>query len=427
MKKMKIGAFICLSVVLIFTVYHSDAQSRTKIYYSGEATTFRDKLIFATVNTGALELFTLENKQIVRTANFKPKFVRLPKGSDGFHDLQFDINDGSLYLYLTNGSYLYKYDISDPYSPKLLEKIRDNTWDWFLQLDKIDGYLVTVGTKGVKYWNKNLQVVNSYKPNYQKAENVSFSSKGDFIFSLIDNTVEIYDTERRDVRARIWLSVKEDSIRGVYGDSVKNEIYVVDDKALRVFDLDGLELRKFDHPGGYGYDVESSGVSNAVYFSGGVGVVKNDKDTLKSIDWKYTTDIASGGAWAMDIAVTSDSSGDKVVVFNKYEILVLDKNLELIDFFKASDIDEAPIESLYIKTDKRNGFVGDYLTVSGGGFAMNEDIVVKMGKEKWSTSADSNGRFKRTITIVDMKPQITDIKVDGQQSELSYSTSFKIN
>ncbi len=426
MKKIKFAAFICLSFILMFVVWQG-AESRTKVYYSGEAVSFNNKLVFATVNTGSLELFTLEGEKIVRTALFKPRFIRLPKGSTNFHDLQFDINNGKLYLYLINGTYLYKYDISNLYSPRLVEKIRDNAWDWFLQLDKIDNNLVTIGTKEIKYWNNNLQVINSFKVNYQKPENVSFSSRGDLIFSLIDNTIEIFDTEKREVVNKIWFSSKGESIKGIYSDFLKNEIYITDDQALKVFNLDGVELRRFNHTSDYGYDVESSSVSNSVYFSDGIGIVKNDKNSLKAIDWVYTTNIGSNNSWSMDIEVVGDGSGDKIVVFNNSEILVMDNDLEIIDYFKASEIDQSPIESLYLKTDRNNGFAGDYLTISGGGFEMNEEIEIKMGKEKWLTSTDSNGRFKRTITIINIKPQMTDIKVDGKRSKLSYSIGFKID
>lgn len=424
----KIVAVACLSFIFIFVAWQPDAQSRTKVYYSGEAVTFNDNLIFATVNTGALELFSLEGKKIVRTAMFKPRFVSLPKGSDTFNDLQFDVSGGRLYLYLVNGTYLYKFDVSDPYSPRLVDKIRDNSWDWFLQLDKTNDYLVTIGTNGIKYWNDDLQVVNSYKVDFKKADNVSFSSDGKLIFYLVDNTLEVYDTNKREVITSISLASKEEGLKRVYSDPVKNEIYVVDDEALKVFNLEGKELRRFDHTSDHGYDVKASSVSNSIYFSDGIGVVKNDKNSLKPVDWKYTNNIGSGdNAWAMGIEVAGDSSGDKLVVFNNSEILVMDNNLELIDYFKSTDIDEAPIEALYLRTDKSNGFPGDYLTVSGGGFDINEEIVVKMGNEKWLANTDSNGRFKRTINIVDVKPQMIDIKVDGVQSKLTYSISFKID
>ena len=358
---------------------------------------------------------------------FKPRFVSLPKGSTNYSDVQFDVVNGHLYMYLINGTDLYKYDVSNAYSPRLLEKERDNYWDWFMQLDKIDDYLVTVGTNDIKYGNDNLQVVKSYKVDYQNADNVSFSRKGDLIFSVIDNVVEIYSTDERKVVSDIWLSVKEGNNRGVYGDTVKNEIYVVDDVALKVFDYSGTELRRFNNVGGFGYDVESSSISNSVYYSGGLGVVRTDKNTLKAVDGKYTTEVGSGNAWAMKIEVVGDAQGDKIVVFNNSEILVLDNDLELIDYFQSSEVDEAPIEALHLNLDKTNGFPGDYLTISGGGFGMNEEIVVTMNNEKWLTIADTNGRFKRTITVVDIRPQMTDIKVDGLQSELTYSISFKID
>ncbi len=427
MKKRSIAVIVCLSLVFIFLAWRPGAQSRTKNYMSGEAVSFNNNLFFATVNTGGLELFEATGNKVVRTASFKPRFVNLPKGAETYNDLQFDVQGSSLYLYLSDGRYMYRYDITNPYSPRLMDTIKDNTWDWFMQIDKTNDYLVTIGTKEIKFWNKDLQVVNSYKVKYQKAENVSVSVDSKYIFTIIDNALSIYETNTRKIISTIWLNVKEDSIRKIYFDTNRNELYVADDTALKVFDLTGKELRHFKHTSDHAYDVVPSSISDSVYFSDGIGVVRNDKLDLKAVDWKYTSESNTGVSWAMGMRVVGDNSGDKIVVFNNNEIIVLDNKLDTLGRFASTAIDEAPIEALNIKLDKTHGFASDYIMVSGGGFAVNEAIVIKMGNEKWNFSTDSNGRFIGTINAVSVRPQVIDIKVDGLTSKLSYSTTFKID
>lgn len=425
--KKKAILVICLSLLFILMAFKPNAWSRTKSYYSGEAVSYDGKTVFATANTGALELFILDGDEIVRTAMFKPKFVSLPKGGENYSDLEFSNDGGRLYLYLTDGRYLYKYDVSNPYSPKMMEKLKDNSWDWFHQITKTDDYLVTIGSNDIKFWNYDLKVVNAYKLDYEKAENVSVSRDSRYIFTIVDNVLGVYSTEDRKSIANIWIETAEDNIQGVYYDEARKEIFVTDNEALKVFSLQGALKRKFEHTSEYGYDVAVSALSDSVYFSDGIGIVKNDKRTMRALDWKHTTAYTEGRSWTMDIEVVGDYDGDKIVAFNNSEILVLDSDLELIDSFKATEVDEAPIEKLSLSLDKKRGYSGDYLTVSGQGFEANEEIKVKMGRESWMTNTDSNGRFKRTITIVDINPGITSIKVDGLRSGLTYSISFQVD
>ncbi len=427
MKKTKIFLTLSLSLILLFAVGDANVQSRTKVYYSGESIVYHNNLLFATVNTGALELFQLKNKQIVRTAMLKPEFVHLPKGLENFNDLQFVADSNKLYLYLSNGRYLYRYDVSDPYHPRLLDKIKDNAWDWFRQISKTDDYLVTIGSKEIKFWNQDLQVVKAYQLDYQKAENVFVSFDSQWIFTLIDNKIFVYSTAERTIKTQISFVAIDNNLRELYFDDNKKELYVVDDTALKVFDLNGQELRSFVHKGDHGYSVRSSVISNSVYFSDGLGIVRNDKNTLKALSWKYTTDIATHHDWAMGISVSADNTGDKIVVFNNNEILVLNNDLQMIDYWQATEIDLAPIEKLHLELDKKEAFPGDYVTIYGGGFAVNEELSIQMGQDKWTVMTDNNGRFQRTFTVVDIKPQITDIKVDGLQSKLTYSISFRVD
>lgn len=424
--KKRLLLILGLSIFVVAALVIPQAGSRTKNYYSGKAVTYEGQLIFGTVNTGAFELFTLENGNIERTANFKPRFVSLPKGSDSYADLEFEAGSDYLYAYLTDGRYLYKYDISNIYNPKLLEKERDNSWDWFNALEMTDDYLVTIGNKGIKYWNRDLDIVNSFPLKYGKHENVSISSDSELIFNIQDNVLEVYDTAKREKTASIWLEVRENGIRGIYHDFRNNEIFVTDDEGLKVFSEQGSLLREFEHTSDYGYDVEPSNFEPSVYFSDGIGIVKSDRSSLSPLDWVYTTSYTPGSSWTMDIEVTRTNDGDMIVAFNNSEIAVFDSELDLVDTFHVSATDDSPIEVLSLSLDKRSAFPGDYVTVRGSGFSPNEEIRVSMGDSYSTAVSDSNGRFSRTIMVISAKSQMIDIRAAGVTSGLSYSTTFEI-
>lgn len=429
----KSALILCLVVAMVFIVAKPYASSKIQAYYSGEAISYNNSVVIGTVNTGAMELFTMEGEELVRTASFNPKFTQLPRGLDKYMDLEFVEEGSKLYLYLTNGVYLYKYDVSNPYSPKLLSKQRDGGWDWFYQIEQIDDYLVTIGNKNIKLWNTDIMdVVKTYDVVYDKTRpnQVIVSDEGDYIFSIVDDKIHIYDTDKREVIKSIAFTVKDkNSNRSLYFDSAREEIYMADDIALKVFDMDGRELRRFNHKSDRGYDVRPASFGSSVYFSDGLGIVKSNMLDLEAQDWVYTTGIGSAkNTWAMDIEVVSSYKGDSIVVFNNNEILVLDKNLDMVDYFVATETTTYPVEDLSLKLDKNHAFPGDAIMVSGTGFELNEEIKISLKNKKWTAKADERGRFVTTIQIDDeLKPQKADIKADGLASGLTYSISFKID
>ena len=174
-------ALIILFAVAITFFAVSPTKSRTKSYYSGDAVSYNGKIFIGTTNTGAFELFSLENDLIYKKATIQSADAPLAKN---FIDAKFSAESGKLYVYLVNGRYLYKYDITNPIAPKQVLKIKDNSWDWFVKVDVVNGNLVTVGSKGVKIWNKDYQVIDAYNMiNEKDMGSITFSPAGDFMIS----------------------------------------------------------------------------------------------------------------------------------------------------------------------------------------------------------------------------------------------------
>ena len=100
--------------------------------------------------------------------------------------------------------------------------------------------------------------------------------------------------------------------------------------------------------GSEAYDIDASGYSSSIYFSNGVGVVKLNKDTMKASDWAWTGGIAGPRGWAMGLKVLN-FDGDKIVVFNNSNILVLDSNLNKVASVEATEEDDSvyPTENLF--------------------------------------------------------------------------------
>lgn len=424
MKKVII-AVIALAVLgaSFYTLMPRQTYGKTKAYYSGETVEFNGKIYIGTTNTGKFELFSLENGNIYK----KTTVASNDQESKEFYDLLFEKSNGQLFAYLVNGRYLYKYDVTNPIVPTVVSKIKDNSWDWFSRIEKVDGKLVTIGSKGAKIWNSDMQVIDSYSMiNNSVLGSAAINDKKAFI---LNDKLNIYSTVSREKTGEYSIAVNDkQATRGLIIDSFDKLVYFVDDSSLKAVDNNGNLRKEFKHISTAGYDVAYSAVNrNYIYFSDGVGIVKMDKNTFSPVDWEYTTRNTPAGSWAMGLSVVNNNGSDNVVVFNGSNILVLDKDLNMVAYHESIEEDLRPIENLFLNADKYRGAAGTQVSVVGGGFGIGEDLIVEFsGIRQTVLKADSLGRFQAVLTAPSVLPKTTDIKVAGKDSKKTYSISFII-
>jgi hypothetical protein len=181
-------------------------QSRTKPYFSGEAINYQNQIYFATTNTGVLELFKVANNRILKINSLNS----VDLGRPDFFDLAFNQEGSRLYIYLVNGQYLYKYDISDPGNFVLTNKIKDNSGDQFYGLGKATDEIATIGTKGIKIWNHELLVVNSYKNIIKYSEGFKFSKEANYLINTNEGRLTVIDATFRDNILDVYLDMAND-------------------------------------------------------------------------------------------------------------------------------------------------------------------------------------------------------------------------
>lgn len=418
-KKIKI---ISLFIVLgAFSFLIPNLNSKTESYYFGEAINYNNQIIFGSVNLNKFELFNLKNNKIERTAVISPL-----RHNSEYYDLAFANEYNELFLYLVDGKYIYKYNISNLYKPNLVSKVKDNLNDWFVGLDKIDDRIVTIGKNDVKIWNNNLEIIDKYSVKNKYQHNISFSDKGNFIFNVDKDSVQVINANNRENLSTFSIIADQDNFRKIYNDEQQKKIYIVDDQMFKLFNFDGTFINGFKHDSSNGYDVVGFDEKDYIYFSDGLGIVKIDKYTMKPIDWAYSSNLGSQGGWAQGIQVVNSNEGDKIIVFNTSSILVLNENLDLIDYYKATEENQKPIEDLWLSLDKSKAIPGEYVLLKGGGYGMGEEMEIIFGKNKFKLKAEANGRFQKIIQVPSTFPTKTDIKVIGKYSKLNYSISFEI-
>jgi len=323
-----------------------------------------------------------------------------------------------------------KYNVSDPKNIILADTIKDNSGDWFGGLEISNGNLITKGTRGVKVWNRDTQVVDSFNVfNASNPYSITVGNGYDYIFNVVGNQVEIFDRQDREVIKRITLNNENKGNVKIYNDSAEGMFYVPDGKQLKKYNYRGDIHKSISHDSSFGYDIAPSIDGKYIYFTNGKSIKKLDKIDLKLIDeYQNRTDL---GYWAMGLKVVRDSEGEKVVVFNNASITIFDSNLKIVARVKATEQTSKsesvkPIEKLFLQLNKKSAKPFEEVVVSGGGYAANEAITITLGDQKIIAYVGEDGRFAKSFTVGISPAGRKDIKVVGQKSGQSYSISFEI-
>jgi len=421
MKKIIITVLVLGIASLIFA---TSSYSRTKSYYSGDALVYNNQLYITTSNTDSLELFRLHGSNLERVSKIRPFDQRFGRYGS-FYDSLLRIENGRLYVYAVTDFSVYKYEFHNG-KLSLVNSVRNSFWEWYSRVDEIGGQLVTISNKGIQVWNNELLSIDIYDI---KATKVPYNIRGNerIFLNIEDGILSLYDRESRNKFREITLNFRVSSgAHKVYIDE-NDYLYVVDDYYAKKYNLNGNLLASFRHLDYEGYDVSASGHNNNIYFSNGVGVVRLDKKDMSVKDWAWTGGIAGPQGWAMGMKVVN-LNGDKIVLFNNANILVLDENLNKLAAFLADEKDESVYanENLFLNLDKNRAASNSQILLSGGGYFPNEELNINFAGQKINSLTNQRGRFEVQLTVPTVASGRYDIKVDGLNSRLSYSISFEI-
>lgn len=422
---MKKIIFLSIAAFLAVLVYAHNSQGQIKSYYSGDAVNFNNQLYVASTNTGSLEIFRLEDKTLKRLVQIRPFDQTYNRYSD-FYDVKLVPENGRLFAYAISGFTLYKYELLN--SQLVLVASRQNTyWEWYNRVDLFGDDLVTISEKGVKVWNTDLMDVITALPLANSASPYNLrASNNEYVLNIAENNLEIYNRETGTVQKSIALNYKKTPGNHQAYQDQDYDLYVVDDYYAKKFNLNGQLLGSFRHLDYDGYDLTASGHTDYVYFSNGLGVVKLNSDTMTLNASRETVNLGGPRGWAMGLEVVY-MGGDKVVVFNNGNILVLDDKLNLqASYMATAEMSPAAQENLYLNLDRNIGSAQSTVTLQGGGFFPGESLNIDFAGVIMSAKADNRGRFSQALTVPNLPAQRRDIKVTGSTSGLHFSAAFTI-
>jgi WD40 repeat protein len=428
-KKITVKSWFILLLVVFVAPFLFVAQGQTKIqaYYSGDAVSYQGQIIIASANTGYLEVFALQNKQLAPLIKAKIYNGAYNTYSD-YSDVKLSVEGSNLYVYATSAFTVYKYNFSDLAHLTLVASATNSYWNWYDRIDRYGDTLGLVGKNGVDFINANLQTVVSAA--FVPTEKYSLRGDSQFLFGITDNKLQIYDRTKQEIVQTIPLNyTSAETNRKIYFNAADQTVFVIDDYYMKKFSVTtGQLLASFRHLDAAGYEAESTASDSKVYFSNGLGVVALGKADLKVKNYVYTTDLSGPQGWAMGLKLLNTPTGDVLVVFNASNILVLDQNLHKIAAVRATETTvQQATEALFLNYDHNFGAAGAAINLNGGGYWPNEKLTIAFGSVTATTvTADNHGRFTAKVIVPNLAAQRLDIKVTGVSSQLGYSTSFDL-
>jgi len=433
---MKKKLFVTGLIMIIFSfVFISGIKGESGLPYKIDALYYQGKVYLATISSGAAELYEIDNTKITKVATVSA--IAGDYGCQGFIDAVINIEPRGLFLFLTDGQYIYKYDVNDPANPTIFKKSKDSLNSKFIGLGKIDNKIYSVSNQGIKIWNDDMQVFYDANFNNAFSHNIKFSKQGNFVFNVNRNQLEIYEAYSQKLVSSINIEANDNHQRNIYNDATDGTIYFVDDAAVKQVDFSGKVIKSFKHTSTQGYDIAYTPGDDHLYFSDGIGIVKLNKSDLKPLSWVYTKDFSGPNGWATGLKVVRDNYGEKIFVVDNNEIIILNQDFKKVGSINIDKDNKVCFiaESLSLTLDINHALAGSEVRLSGRGYSPGENLSIYLANKKISSVyADNIGRYAKTIIIpsynantLEFKPGKADIKVVGDSSGRTYSTNFQID
>lgn len=419
--------FLIIALAILALISTNGAKGKIYSYFNGDALYYRGAVYLVTTDSGMAELYQIDNNQIVLTS--KIKATAESAVCDGFVDGVLNVELGGLFLFLTDGKYVYKYDINNPSDPRLFKKSNDGTSSVFLGLGKMDNKVYSVAEQGIKIWDDDLAVFYNATLTNSIPHNLKFSKKGGFIFNVNNDKLEIYDAYSPKLISLIDIQASDNHERNIFNDETSGTIYAVDDRAVKQFDFAGNVIESFKHTSSQGYDIAYTPGDDHLFFSDGIGIVKLNKNDLKPLSWIYTKNFNGTGGWATGLKVVRDDYGEKIIIFTGNNIVILNQDLKKVGAIATSDPGNICLaqESVFLSVNLNSATPGSEVFLSGRGFDPGEEVSIYLADKKVSSAkADNYGRFYRAVVVPSIKSGLTNIKAMGESSNKNYEVNFQI-
>lgn len=345
--------------------------------------------------------------------------------------------NGQSYLFVSTGGHIYKINVSNPYAPFI--EIDRYVYEWRRWRAKIgwvqhmavtDDFLFVGSKDGVKAMGTdNLIVEKEYTvfPAYGVAAN------DEKMVMVTEGKAMVFDANTTEKIAEYEVKNSENSSKNPAIDSVGN-IYIPSDNSLIKVNKHGDIISQYFNPVPEGrYSSYSADVlrGEEIYYVNGYGVTSLNEDLKKNKFFFSANGYEYGpNSWAINVS----ADRDKVLVFNKTSIILLNDNLDFLSQYTYSPkYNKQTYGELKMTADKYFGGVGETVRVKVYGFWPNEEVKLEFGEKTFKTEAsivnvkvNSLGAGVAEIIVPESERGVITLKAEGLNSDLKYEISFKV-
>ncbi len=422
-------AILALSV--IFFTGHAGEATVEKQYRQGEIT-----------KIGLRDYAVVSNKQFIEILEITPddklEQVAEVHGMEAVNDLCTDREGDKTYLYVVTGRYLQKYDISDPKNPKVIDQ-RD-FYDWRHGLYKIgymksiacdDQFIYVTGSRGMRSFFKDGLVPNDkFMIRTEAFEMATASGK---LVIITNRGGEIYDVNSRKQEAVYELKNINNTKRQPAIDANGNIFFPADNSLVRIDAVSGIQsvyVNPINEGATFSY-AASVAPSGNIYYVNGYGITKLTNDLKKQGFFNTCSDYEYGpNSWAIHVASAQTNNGERVIIFDKSSLILVDDNLNFLDHYiydPLPEYDQGIQTNLELKLSEYAGVGGSELTVWAYGFWPNEEVVISLENSEVTVTTDNLGfGVVKLIVPKNTKPGVKNVKAIGQDSNLQYQVTYII-
>lgn len=395
---------------------------------------YRSGQVFSINNQDYLIANNKEFAEIIEiTADNKLAQISEVHGLGKIEDLYAGQNMDKYFLIVATGQYLYRYDISNPKTPKIEFKRDLYTFKrGQFRIGSVNAlagnkdYLFGAGSNGVRsFLRDSLFFYKIY--TFDKSYGVA--ADGDRLYVITENKGTVYNIASGEKLVEVDLENKDKMNRSPYFDNFGNA-YFPSDRGLVKINSINYEKKSYFNPVpktetfSYGVTVFPDG---NIYYVNGHGITALDKNFNKTKFLNTSKGTFGVNSWAVGITSAKIGAQEIIVNFNKSSILLLDKNLKVLSQYKYKKLYSDTItQDLKITASAYRANSGQKINLKLYGFWPNENVAVTFGQNNYSIKVDNQGYASTDITVPYQDSRTSIIQATGNDSEFTYQTIFII-
>lgn len=412
-----VAAFL---LVVGFSVKAASAPEAFKEYRNGSSIVLNGRTYLLVTNGSSVEIlsFNQANSLVLESELRLPQKIR---------DVITTSEGNNAYAIVTTGRYLYRVRITDPKNMEVI--LRHDNYQ-YSRGRKRTGTVDALAFNGTKlfiagqYGVRQMDAVNLQVEKilfYEKANGLAVNNNS--LYVLGEQKAFKFNLNNGQKIMEVDVKNTDKLIRRIAVDK-DNAGYVVGDNSL--IKMSNNSTTTYANPVktiNFSYAVVSGG--DAIYYVNGLGVTKFDLN-FKKQGFFTTAQTKQFGerSFAVGVMVVNVNGGEKVVVMNKSNIVVLSPSLTVVSKYSSSNSTQNN-PTFTLSLDHQFLMTNQDITARMAGFYPNETVKLTIGGRIYLARANNQGEAMIIFTTPSL-PKKYMIEVSAANSGTNYQESREV-